>query len=82
VKENTNMAKMNEKSMTALRDEELGAVSGAKGRRFLMPVFAPYYPSVDNSKHVDQSITVTGNTFSEKGPGDLNVSIGGQTATL
>jgi hypothetical protein len=74
------MAKMNEKSMTALRDEELSAVSGAK-RRFLMPVF-PYYPSVDNSKHVDQSIVVSGNTFSEKGPGDLNVSIGGQTATL
>ena len=47
----------------------------------MMPFLFPY-STVDNSKHVDQSIVVSGNTFSEKGPGDLNVSIGGQSATL
>jgi hypothetical protein len=76
------MTKMNEKSMTAIRDEELSAVSGATLRRLGCFPKYPWYASVDNSKHVDQSISVTGNTFSEKGPGDLNVSIGGQTATL
>jgi hypothetical protein len=77
------MANLNEKSLhtapMALRDEELTAVSGA--RKLMMPFPFPYSP-VDNSKHVNQSIVVSGNTFSEKGPGDLNVTIGGQSATL
>jgi hypothetical protein len=79
------MSKLNEKALhaapVALRDEELTAVSGAR----LYPVLGcfpkPYWGPVDNSKHVNQTIQVTGNTFSEKGPGDLNVSIGGQSVT-
>ena len=73
------MSKMNEKSMTALRDEELSAVSGA---RFLLPIRClPKYPLygsyTDNSKHATVTVgDVTGNTFSEKGPGDQVINIG------
>jgi hypothetical protein len=73
------MSKMNEKSMTTLRDEELSAVSGA--RLALLPILRrpyPWYGSyTDNSKHATVTVgDVRDNTFSEKGPGDQVINIG------
>jgi hypothetical protein len=73
------MSKMNEKSITALRDEELSAVSGA---HLALPLWCfPKYPKygsyTDNSKHATVTIgDVKDNTFTEKGPGDQIVNIG------
>jgi hypothetical protein len=70
--------------MTVLGDEELSSVSGAADgvpNWLLRAAAASPSGYVSVAKGASQYLVVDGNTFIERGPGSLNVTIGGQSAS-